>query len=83
MFGLSYPEAQIETWMSYDAEIQKISPGKAGHECVQDTDQERPIIQLEMSDDYVPILARKRQGIIAIGMQSQVQVGNSDLEGCQ
>ena len=42
MFGLSYPEAQTDTWMSYDTEI-----------------------QLETSDDYIPIHERKWRDIIA------------------
>ena len=41
------------------------SPEEAGHECMQDTDQEQPSIQFEMSDDHIPIHERKWKDIIA------------------
>ena len=64
MFGWSYPEAQIGSWISYDTEIQK-NPEDAGCECMQDTDQEQPTVQLEMSNDHIPILERMWKDIIA------------------
>ena len=41
------------------------SLGKADHECMQDTDQEQPNIQLETSHDYIPIHERNWKDIIA------------------
>ena len=38
---------------------------EADYECMQDTDQEQSIINLETSDDYIPILERKWKDIIA------------------
>ena len=38
---------------------------EADYEGMQDTDQEQPIIQLEMSDDHIPIHERKWKDIIA------------------
>ena len=36
----------------------EISPEEADYECMQDRDQEQPVIQLEISDDHFPIHER-------------------------
>ena len=64
MFGWSYPEAQIGSWISYDTEIHK-NPEETDHECMQDTDQEQPTVQFEMSNDHIPILERMWKDVIA------------------
>ena len=64
MIGWSYPEAQIGSWISHDTEIQK-NPEEADYECMQDTDQEQPTVQLEMSNDHIPILERMWKDVIA------------------
>ena len=66
MFGWSNPEAQIAAWMSYDTEVQKNSLEEGDYEGMQDTDQEQPTIQLEMSD-HIPNQERKWKDIIASG----------------
>ena len=38
---------------------------KADYECMQDTDQEQPTTQLEMSDDHIPIPERKWNDLIS------------------
>ena len=63
--------------MSYDRyRDPEQSPGKADHECMRDTDQEQPTIQLGTSADYIPTHERKWKDI-------QLHVGISDLESCQ
>ena len=42
----------------------KKSPGTADHGCMRDTDHEQPTLQLEKSDDYIPIHERKWKDII-------------------
>ena len=58
---------QIDTWMgdSIQRSKKKKTLGTPDHECMQDTDQEQPAVQLETSDDYIPIHERKWKHIIA------------------
>ena len=41
------------------------SLAEADYECMQDTDQEQPTTQLEMSDDHIPIPERKWKDLIS------------------
>ena len=67
MFGWSYPEAQIATWMSYDTRIQNIlqeTLTKLIDGSMQETDAEQPTIhqsrpQCSSSDDHILINERK------------------------
>ena len=66
MFRWSYPEAKsTRGWEIRHRDKKKKTPGTPDHECMQDTDQEQPTVQLETSDDCIPIHERKCKHIIA------------------
>ena len=82
MFGRSYPEAQIGTWMSYDTGIQNILQEKlkklimeAGRKLMRNNRLFNRDLNAVQSDDHIPIPERKWEDIIAKEFSNKCDLG--------